>query len=234
MADVGTRKTKILLVEDELNLGRGLKMNFDFDGHETEWVTTIADARKAYAAQSFDLIVLDLMLPDGSGLTFLTEVKSRNNKQPVMLLTAKAGDDDRVVGLAYGADDYVTKPFHLKELLLRVKGMIQRGQWYRETPSVAIPLGSCMLFPDKSAIERSGVTHPLTERELALLLYLHKKRGTYVSREELLSEVWAYSPGMETRTVDIFISRLRRALGDDAAEPAILLTKRGQGYMLVS
>jgi two-component system, OmpR family, alkaline phosphatase synthesis response regulator PhoP len=223
---------KILLVEDEENLARGLVLNFELDGHAVERVATLAAARAALAAQTPALVVLDLMLPDGDGLDLLQEIKRRDRRQPVLVLTARASDEDRIGGLTLGADDYVTKPFNLEELVLRVRGMLERSDWYHDALPARIRIGECVLDPAQAALERAGERTVLTELELSLLLHLWRKRGQYVSREDLLVDVWGYRRETMTRTVDIFVSRLRRMLGDHASSPKLLLTKRGKGYML--
>jgi len=226
-------KKRILLVEDEVQLAKGLRLNFELEGCDVEWAASGAEARRALAAGLPDLVVLDVMLPDGSGFQLLQEVKHRDVRLPVLILTACAGDEDRIMGLSLGADDYLTKPFNLEELILRVRGMLRRGEWYQEPLPRTIDLGACVLHPAQSVLERGGTTTLLTERELVLILHLWRKRNQVVSRRELLVEVWGYAPEVETRTVDIFIGRLRRLLGDDPEIPRKLVTFRGQGYLLV-
>lgn len=223
---------RILLVEDEANLARGLMLNFELEGHAVEWAPALAPARTALAERPPALVVLDLMLPDGDGLALLQEIKRQDPRRPVLVLTARASDEERILGLSLGADDYVTKPFNLEELVLRVRGMLQRSDWYRHSAPAEIVVGGARVRPEQSTLERDGTRTLLTELELALLLYLWRRRGEYVAREELLVEVWGYNKDTATRTVDIFISRLRRFLGDSAATPRLLLTKRGKGYML--
>jgi DNA-binding response OmpR family regulator len=225
-------KRRILLVEDELNLARGLKLNFELEGHEVEWVSSGEQARAAFARVPPALAILDLMLPDADGLDLLQEFKRADPRLPVLLLTARASDEDRVIGLSHGADDYVTKPFNLQELVLRVRGMLKRSDWYHESLPAQLHIGAAVLDTRTSTLSLRGATQLLTELELALLLHLWRKRGSWVSREELLVQVWGYSPETMTRTVDIFVSRLRRMLGDAASAPRLLLTKRGRGYML--
>lgn len=225
-------KQRILLVEDEVNLAKGLELNFSLEGFEVEWVCTGVDARLAWNREVPDVVVLDLGLPDTDGLTLLQEIKRVDFRLPVLVLTARASDEERITGLSLGADDYVTKPFNLRELVLRVRGLAKRSQWYRTAVPRTVEIGDCLLAPSESTLRRGNETYVLTELELGLLLHLWRKRGNYVSREELLVEVWGYSPDTVTRTVDIFVSRLRRMLGD-ATRPKLLLTKRGQGYMLV-
>jgi DNA-binding response OmpR family regulator len=225
-------KQRILLVEDEVNLAKGLELNFSLEGFEVEWVANGVDARASWKRRLPDVVVLDLGLPDTDGLDLLQEIKRADLRLPVLVLTARAADDDRITGLSLGADDYVTKPFNLTELVLRVRGLAHRSQWYRSSLPDTIRIGASTLRPANSTLRREGETYSLTELELGLLLHLWRKRGSFVAREELLVEVWGYSPDTATRTVDIFVSRLRRMLGD-TAKPSLLLTRRGQGYMLV-
>jgi DNA-binding response OmpR family regulator len=225
-------KKRILLVEDEPHLAKGLRLNFELEGHEVEWAATGVEARRALAAFAPDLVVLDVMLPDVSGFQILQEAKRQDVRLPVLILTACAGDEDRIMGLSLGADDYLTKPFNLEELVLRVRGMLRRGAWYQESLPATIDLGAGVLHPGRSVLARGGATTLLTERELLLLLHLWRKRNQVVSRQELLVEVWGYAPDLETRTVDIFIGRLRRLLGDEPETPRKLVTVRGRGYML--
>ncbi|MBI5546866.1 MAG: response regulator transcription factor [Deltaproteobacteria bacterium] len=225
-------KRRILLVEDEVNLARGLKLNFELEGYEVEWVATGAAARASWMQVPPALVVLDLMLPDADGLDLLQEIKRLDIRLPVLVLTARVGDEDRINGLSLGADDYVTKPFNLQELVLRVRGMLKRSDWYRDELPGEIRIGEATLATQTSMLSRAGTSHLLTELELALLLHLWSKRGTWVSRDELLVQVWGYTPETMTRTVDIFISRLRRMLGDSGSAPKLLLTKRGRGYMI--
>ncbi len=226
-------KRRILLIEDEVNLARGLKLNFELEGHEVEWVATGADARAAWKRVPPALVVLDLMLPDADGLDLLQEFKKQDQRLPVLVLTARASDEDRIHGLSVGADDYVTKPFNLQELMLRVRGMLKRSDWYREELPAQVRIGESVLDTRTSTLTREGKAQLLTELELALLLFLWGRRGSWVSRDELLVQVWGYTPETMTRTVDIFVSRLRRMLGDSGTAPRLLLTKRGCGYMLV-
>lgn len=225
-------KHHLLLVEDEVNLARGLKLNFELEGHEVEWVATGAEARAAWRRRLPSLVLLDLMLPDADGLDLLQELKRLDPRLPVLVLTARSSDEDRIAGLSQGADDYVSKPFNLRELVLRVRNMLQRSDWYRASLPDEIRIGEATLHTRTSTLTRGGAASLLTELELALLLHLWTRRGAWVSRDELLVEVWGYSPETMTRTVDIFVSRLRRLLGDSGSAPRILLTKRGRGYML--
>jgi DNA-binding response OmpR family regulator len=226
-------KKLILVVEDEVNLAKGLRLNFELEGHRVAWVVSGAEARKILAEDWPDLVVLDLMLPDVSGFQLLQEIKRKDARLPVLILTARAGDEDRIRGLNLGADDYLTKPFNLEELILRVRGMLRRGAWYRDTLPETIDLGGRLLHPARSVLEHGGASRLLTERELQLLLYLWRKRNQVVRREELLVQVWGYAPEAQTKTVEIFIGRLRRLLEDHPEAPTRLRTLRGQGYILI-
>jgi two-component system, OmpR family, alkaline phosphatase synthesis response regulator PhoP len=225
-------KKRILLVEDETNLAKCIRLNLELEGHEVVWATTCGEARQVLAGSPPDLVVLDIMLPDVSGFQLLQEIKRKDIRLPVLILTARAGDEDRILGLSLGADDYLTKPFNLEELMLRVRGMLRRGEWYREALSETIDFGGCLLHPSRSVVEQGGVSNFLTERELLLLLHFWRKRNQVVSREKLLVKVWGYAPEVQTKTVDIFIGRLRRLLKDDPEAPVKLRTLRGQGYIL--
>ena len=226
-------KKTILLGEDEVQLAAGLRLNFELEGYAVEWAATGAEARRAWASVQPDLVILDVRLPDVSGFQLLQEVKQKDVRLPVLILTACGEDLDRITGLSLGADDYLTKPFNLEELILRVRGMLRRGDYYQEPLPGTLDLGGSVLHPSQSVLERGGTTTLLTERELVLLLHLWRKRNRLVSRRELLVEVWGYAPEVETRTVDIFIGRLRRLLGDDPESPRKLQTVRGRGYRLV-
>ncbi|HQK20492.1 MAG TPA: response regulator transcription factor, partial [Polyangiaceae bacterium] len=202
-------KQRLLLVEDEENLAKGLELNFSLEGFSVQWVANGVDARTSWKKEMPDLVVLDLGLPDTDGLELLQEIKRVDLRVPVLVLTARASDEERITGLSLGADDYVTKPFNLTELVLRVRGLAQRSQWYRTSLPKEICLGAAVLTPSDATLRRDGETYWLTELELRLLLHLWRQRGSYVSREELLVQVWGYSAETATRTVDIFVSRLR-------------------------
>ncbi len=225
-------KQRILLVEDEVNLAKGFELNFKLEGFHVEWVSTGVDARASWLRELPDVVVLDLGLPDTDGLELLQEIKKQDFRLPVLVLTARASDEDRIIGLSLGADDYVTKPFNLQEVILRVRGLARRSQWYRSAIPSEIAIGHCTLCPSESTLRIEDQVFLLTDLELRLLLHLWRKRGSYVTREDLLVEVWGYSADTVTRTVDIFISRLRRMMGD-GPKPKLLLTKRGKGYMLL-
>lgn len=174
------------------------------------------------------------MLPDADGFDLLAEVKRLDPRRPVLVLTARAADEDRITALSQGAANYVTKPFNLQELILRVRALLRRSGWGQPAAPVEVRIGAAVLRSAESTLERDGESHLLTELELSCLTYLWGRRGQWVTREELLVEVWGYHAETLTRTVDIFVSRLRRMLGDSAQAPKVLLTKRGTGYMIAA
>jgi len=181
---------------------------------------------------TYDLLLLDLVLPGGDGLDILQELRRARPTAPVIILTARGAERDRVRGLQLGADDYVVKPFSVKELLARIDAVLRRSP---ERPSdvktVPLPAGEADLLRREVRFE-SGQHRDLSQREAELLRYLASNAGRAVSREEILRRVWGIEPaGVETRTIDMHVARLREKVGDDAAAPGIIVTVRGQGYM---
>jgi two-component system, OmpR family, alkaline phosphatase synthesis response regulator PhoP len=227
------RKPSILLVEDEESLAAGLEFNLLEQGYS---VTVAADGRKAldrFASAEFDLIVLDLMLPRVDGFEVARRIREKSPQVPILMLTARTSAPDRVKGLEAGADDYLTKPFHRKELLLRIKGMLRRKAWYRSS-AAASPVsrfgGNEVHFDDFTARSK-GRTFRLTPREAMVLRYLIDREGKVVSREELLEKVWQVPSNLETRTVDNFISRLRKRFEPDPENPVHIKSIRSAGYL---
>jgi DNA-binding response OmpR family regulator len=183
----------------------------------------------------YELLLLDLVLPGVDGLHILREVRRVRPTQPVIVLTAKGAEDDRVNGLRLGADDYVVKPFSVKELLARVEAVLRRSP---ERPSdvslLAVP-GGCADFARREVRFDDGVRCELSEREAELLRYLAVNAGRAISRDELLANVWRISPrGLSTRTIDMHVARLREKLRDNPTDPQVLLTVRGKGYMFAA
>lgn len=228
------RKPCLLIVEDEPAIRTGLVDVFVYHGFQVE---TAGDGPRGLAlARSgrFDLVLLDVMLPGLDGFAVLAAIRANDREQPVILLTARATDADVIEGLALGADDYVTKPFSVAQLVLRVQAVLRRAGFG------APPPGPLLLSPsvtvDPSNLNGQAHGHPVsfTRREMELLVYLHAHRGRAVPREELLHKVWGYARtlGIETRTVDIHIAKLRRKLERDSACPCLLVTVRGGGWRL--
>ena len=227
----------LLLVEDERHLAFALEFNLQQEGYEVEVAETLGQARRWLAGNTPDLILLDVMLPDGSGFDLCAELRDKDDRTPVMMLTAKGSPDDIVTGLDRGADDYVTKPFILKELLGRITAILRRRSWDRtateEPVGETLQLGAQVVHFDTRQVQAAdGDSDPqeLTDLELRLLKFFVAHEGRAIAREELLEKVWNLSPATHTRTVDNFLVRLRRLFEPDPANPRHFLTVRGVGY----
>lgn len=224
-------KQRILVIEDDAAIRRGILASLRYNGYESLEAADDNVGRELALSESYDLLLLDLNLPGGDGLDILRAVRERNSAQPVIILTARGDEEDRVKGLKLGADDYVVKPFGPSELLARIEAVLRRSPGRPVPPTtVAVPGGELDLGRRELRFE-DGVTTPLSEREAELLVFLVKHAGRAVSRDEILAQVWRLNPeAVETRTVDMHIMRLREKLRDDASKPRIILTLRGRGY----
>ena len=228
--------TRILLVEDEAHLARGLCFNLEAEGYEVE---LFGDGESALEAlldptqPSRDLLVLDVMLPGISGFRVLGELREASVELPVLLLTARDSEEDIVRGLDLGADDYLTKPFSLPVMLARVRTLLRRRKPDERAMPAPFDVGKCRVYPDRFEVEREGAMTALTAKELGLLILLWERRGSAVSRGEILEEVWDLRADTRTRVVDTFVSRLRKLFEDDPSEPRYLLSVRSFGYRLV-
>ncbi len=228
----------ILVVEDEGNLAEGLRFNLEAEGHEVEIEGDGAAAarRLEERAGRFDLVILDLMLPGMSGFEVARRARAAGEYVPILILTAKGDVQDLVRGLEEGADDYLTKPFRLDELLARVRGLLRRRRWSRGgsgEPSRSVTIGEATVHFDRFELETRGGTVSLTTREAGLLRALVEREGQAITRGELLEEVWGLRPDTRTRVVDNFIVRLRRYVEPDPARPRHIVSVRGHGYRLV-
>jgi DNA-binding response OmpR family regulator len=224
----------ILLVEDEANIAQALLFNLELEGYRTTHATTGAQALGSFASDRFDLVILDLMLPDSHGIDICRQMRRKDSRLPILILTALGEEQHRVDGLNAGADDYLTKPFSLGEFLLRVKGMLRRSQWYR--PAHA---GELITFGDNrvnlaeltAETARGSVT--LTEMEGRMLGAFLAAEGRILTRSELLEQVWGLTADTETRTLDNFVVRLRKHFEADPSNPRHFQTVRGRGYRFV-
>ena len=228
--------SKILLVEDDPHLAKGLQFNLEREGYEVFLVDNGASALDQLREKDFDLIVLDLMLPGLGGLEVARTIRETNIRFPILMLTAKSSKKDREIGLEAGADDYLTKPFHLPELLLRIKGILRRSEWYKEPVNDQDIFRFSKMWINFRTGKVKGVDGEfyLTTKEALVMKLLVGKKGDVVSREELLEKVWGYDPQTETRTVDNFISRLRKYFEKRPQKPVHILTVREKGYQFVS
>ena len=221
---------KILIIEDEPDIRRNLEYNLGREGFNASSVATLDGAYEKIYSKKFDLILLDLMLPDGSGLDFCKKIKSNSETEtiPVVILTAKDDEVDKVVGFELGADDYVTKPFSVRELILRVKAILKRSDTKtKEVLEVERQFGDLKIDVDSHEVHVDSQLIELTALEFRLLKELVDKRGRVQSRDQLLSEVWGYNAEVTTRTVDTHIKRLREKLGSMGK---YVQTIRGVGY----
>lgn len=227
------KDSNILLVEDEESLAIGLEYNLIQEGYNVQWAKDGREALDYYSKNEYDLILLDIMLPYHDGFEIAEKVRTRSPQIPILILTARTSANDRVQGLESGADDYMTKPFHLQELLLRVKGMLKRKSWYKTT-SAAQPFYSFghneINFENLTC--RTGDKHfRLTQREAMVMKYLIENKGKIVTRKELLENVWNISSEIETRTVDNFIVRLRKYFEINPSKPVYIKSVRSSGYI---
>ena len=232
---------KILVVEDDAHIAEGLLLNLSLQGYEVavspDGFAALADWKRL----SPDLIVLDIMLPGLDGLTVLQRIRKEDAQLPILILSAKGASDDRVKGLAYGVDDYLSKPFDLDEFLLRVERLITRASWYR--PEVSSPEPEAAALPQLYAFGPNTIDFAtytargprgdiaLTEQETKLLRLFIENRGTPVSRETILEIGWGYIPTLATRTVDNFMVRLRKYFEEDPKKPVFFKSIRSVGYV---
>ena len=221
---------RILLVEDEPGLVLTLSDLLTVEGYEVETATDGPTGLARAAGESFDLIVLDVMLPGKNGLEVCRELRHQGKDTPVLMLTAKTQLVDRVVGLKIGADDYVTKPFEAPELLARIEALLRRSKRERLAPVGRFEFGNVEVNFENGHVLKGGVPISLAGKELELLRYLIDHRGTVVCRDELLEGVWEYQPGVSSRTIDVHVAWLRQKLEDNAQTPKHIHTVRGVGY----
>lgn len=221
------------MVEDEAHLLLGLRINFELEGFA---VSTACGAREALhlltQPRPFDLIVLDVMLPDLSGITLCRRLRDAGDLTPILMLTARGSTDDRALGLNAGADDYLAKPFALEELLARVRSLLRRRVWERTSRHTAtrVRVGAAEVDFQTFKIFVADKTFRLTPLEMALLRYFLMRPGRVIGREELLHEVWGLTHTASTRTIDNFVMRLRRYLNPEEPQQTLLVSVRGLGY----
>jgi two-component system alkaline phosphatase synthesis response regulator PhoP len=226
-------KDRILLVEDEDSLAIGLEFNLSAEGYQVTWVDNGKKALEQFNSGNFDLIILDLMLPYVSGFKVAETIRSHDPQMPILILTARTTLKDRLKGFEIGADDYLNKPFHLEELLLRIKGMLKRKKWYQKSTESrpSFHLGENEINFQNLTVRNAQKSFQLTAFEAILLKYLIDHQGMVVSRKELLEKVWNISSDIETRTVDNFIVRLRKYFEPDPDKPVFIKSVRGVGYL---
>ena len=224
--------SKILIVEDEPDMVMGLRDNFEFEGYE---VLTASDGQTGLErarTQKPDLLILDIMLPKLSGLEVCKTLRGEGFEAPIVMLTARGQEIDKVVGLELGADDYVTKPFSIRELLARVRAILRRSDGSRRRLS-RYRFADVELDFETYRGTRAGQALDMSPREFELLRYLIERKGETVTRDRLLEDVWGYLSYPSTRTVDTHIAKLRAKIGDSGSDPRYILTIHGVGYKFV-
>jgi DNA-binding response OmpR family regulator len=224
--------SKILIVEDEPDMVLGLKDNFEFEGYEVTTATDGQSGLERARALKPDLIVLDVMLPKLSGLEVCKTLRGEGYEGPILMLTARGQEIDKVVGLELGADDYVTKPFSIRELLARVRAVLRRTEG-KAKRLARYSFADVELDFEAYKATKAGEVLELSPREFELLRYLIERKGDTVTREQLLEDVWGYESYPSTRTVDTHIAKLRSKIGDSGSEPRWILTIHGMGYKFI-
>lgn len=226
-------QSSILLVEDEENLALGLEYNLTEEGYTVTLARDGREALKQFDEKEFDLIVLDIMLPYYNGFEIAEHIRKKHPQMPILMLTARTQAEDRVKGLEIGADDYLTKPFHLKELLLRIKGMLKRKNWYRQViaNNPVYKFGNNEINFENLKCKNIKGEFQLTPYEAMIMKYMIDNKDKVITRKELLENVWNMNPDVETRTVDNFIARLRKRFEDDPSKPKYIVSVRSAGYI---
>ncbi len=222
---------RILLVEDEVSLREGLQLNLELEGYEVVCAANGRRALELFSEQHFDLLLLDVMLPELDGFSVAEQVRLVNADVPILMLTAKDLPQDRVTGLKRGADDYLTKPFHLEELLLRIGNLLRRSQRIRGTWSETYTFGgNTVNFDTYEAKTWRGEAIVLTKKEAMLLRLFVERKGEVVSRQQILQSVWGYDVFPSTRTIDNFVASFRKYFERDPKQPQFFHSVRGVGY----
>lgn len=227
------KKGSILLVEDEENLHEALRLNLELDGYAVTSALDGAAALKAVQTEYFDLIILDVMLPEMDGIHVTETIRISNNEVPILILSAKNSSADRVLGLKKGADDYLTKPFNLEELLLRVYKLINKNKKLQDKSSIGDTYsfgGNTIDFKAQEATGSNGARIQLSKKETMLLKLLIENKNEVVPREKILQSVWGYNVYPTTRTIDNFILSFRKYFEEDSRNPKYFHSVRGVGY----
>ncbi len=223
----------ILIIEDEAQMRSGLKDNLEFEGYAVDVAEDGQIGLDKSLSKSYDLIILDVMLPKLSGFDVCRKIREKGIKTPIIMLTAKGEEIDKVLGLELGADDYVTKPFSLRELLARVKAILRRTDESSSKAQQKITIGKLEIDFNSYTAMVEGKSVAMTHKEYEIVKYLWQHKGATVSRDNLLEEVWGYDDYPTTRTVDNFILKLRQKIEINPNRPKHILTVHGIGYKLV-
>ncbi|MFA6469070.1 MAG: response regulator transcription factor [Bacteroidota bacterium] len=224
---------RILVIEDEPDMQRGLKDNLEFEGYDVVIVGEGKKGLETIRAKSFDLILLDIMLPGMSGFEICKTIRTEGIATPVIMLTAKGEEVDKVLGLEFGADDYITKPFSLRELLARVKAVLRRTPTEKISSQKSISIGLLEIDFESYTAKKKGKAVSMTSKDFDILRYLWHHQQQVISRDDLLKHVWGYDESISSRTVDNFIVKLRKNIEKNPAVPKHIITIHGTGYKLI-
>jgi two-component system, OmpR family, alkaline phosphatase synthesis response regulator PhoP len=225
-----TRVPRILVVDDEAHLADGIRENLQAEGYDTTVAYNGATGFGAMKAGRYDLAIVDVMMPEMDGLELCARMRREGLQTPVLFLTVKGAPEDRVRGFEAGGDDYLTKPFHLRELLLRVAAILRRSRWYEDAEDSLEFGGNRIDFRTYKARAWDGTEHNLTHKEAMIVQALAEREAEIVTREDILDRVWGYEVFPSTRTIDNFIVRVRKRFERDPEHPAHFHTIRGVGY----
>lgn len=225
---------KILIIEDEEDLVKGLKINLEDEGYEIDHAFDGREGFRKAVEQSPDLIILDLMLPGKNGLDICKELRQRSIHIPIIMLTAKSDEIDKVVGLEIGADDYISKPFSVRELLARIKVQLRREKAYSKDTPKFLKLEESKIDFAHFKVIKGSLELDLTSLEAEILFYLYSRNGEVITRDELLKKIWGYDKFPTTRTIDNHILKLRKKIEADPNRPAHLLSVYGEGYRFIA
>jgi two-component system alkaline phosphatase synthesis response regulator PhoP len=234
---MGIKKISILLVEDEENLHEALKLNLEMEGYEVTSAFDGVAALQAVQKEHFDLMILDVMLPELDGISVCENIRLQNNDIPILILSARNSSADRVLGLKKGADDYLTKPFNLEELLLRVNKLVDKSKQIstRKPLEQVYHFGKNQIdFTAQECVTKDGEKITLTKKEIMLLKLLIENKNEVVTREKILQAVWGYNVYPTTRTIDNFILTFRKYFEEDSRNPQYFHSVRGIGYRFTS
>jgi two-component system alkaline phosphatase synthesis response regulator PhoP len=229
-------KAHVLIVEDERGLIITLRDRLTREDYAVEIASTAADALRLLSERRFDLVLLDLMLPGGSGVDVCSEMRAQGNQTPIIMLTARAALVDKIIGLKMGADDYLTKPFEMGELLARIEAQLRRravATGASEPPAGVVRFGDVEVDLRGAEVRRAGVAISISAKEFQLLHYFIQHKGATIGRDELLAAVWRYDSVPNTRTVDVHVAALRRKVERNPRAPAHIITVHGLGYKFV-
>jgi DNA-binding response OmpR family regulator len=228
----GAPRRRVLVIEDEPDIARGLRDALEFEQFDVSTSSHGREGIKVLRERGADLVILDLMLPDINGFTVCEEIRQSHPVVPIIMLTARSQETDKIRGLEVGADDYVTKPFSIGELIARINAIFRR--LYRSVSDDAIQIGQATIFPRRHELVRNRKTVTLSFYEVEILRLLHERAGEPVSREEILEKIWGVSGYGSSRSVDNFVVKLRKKIEVDASSPRHIVTIYGTGYKLLT